>query len=375
MILDSLSDGDVAGQERIEIWRSETLIALTAPPENGTRLDGASRKICKDLSGFLSPCLLEAGPFAKVEGTFRREILDPAIKLHQDLRSSSHQYDTRHITFFDRLSPKQMLEEWDLKDADSWLEPRGEKKVGKALYCLHPSIVRLRTKDLDPIVIVKPVIVVTSPGRERTWDPPGSKNSSLKGMTPPPVAIEFSPTTNQITSSLDQKTSAQIKFADNPSTLTDSDSTTASRSRRRRFSQSASTQSITQMQGYLPGSPRRQLSVPLEFSDGNHDLPRYSRSHIEEEKQLSRRFEEDQNVLPYTRGHSITGTSNTFPPKTAARQPRQPSRRSSKDTSGDKSSSRKSANENLQPPIAPSAPVSSTPLVPTRSFMDKLFSR
>lgn len=362
----------MAGQEKIDIWRSETLTALTALRENETRLDRASKRICSDLSGILSPWLLEAGPFARVEGRFRREILDPAIKLHQDLRSSSHRYDTRPISISKEISPKEMLDEWDLKDADLWQKPRGEKEVGKALYCLHPPIFRLRGIGRPPIVIAKAVIVVASPETEERLNLHGNKDSLPSGVTVLPPAIESSAATTQIMSSLDQENPPQL-FADSTSVLTDSDSTNTSRSRQYDFNQRrASTHPSTQKQEYLHGSPRRRLSVPLESPDGKHDLPRDSRSYMEEERQSSGRAKRDLDSRPYRRGHPIEGTTNNFPSQVAARQP---SRRGSRDTSRDQSSPRRSAVETSQLPIAPSSPVPSTPSAKPRNLKYWPFTR
>ena len=386
----NLSDGRTAGQERIFIWRSETLIALTALHEYDTRLERDSRMICNHLGGLLSPWLLDAGPFAKVEGRFRREILDPAIKLHQDLKSSSHQYEVRHVPVLDQLTPKQMLDQWELKDADLWQKPRGEKEVGKALYCLHPSIVRLRTGSMTPIVIAKPVIVVTRPERENTSNADSDKSSSLSAATKSAAAIESSPATYQKTFSINPENTAHIDFAENPPVSTDSDSTTTFRSRRRSIK--ASTYPTTQRQEDLPSS-RRQFQHSLESSDGGYDPlseprssleeethyiqpytrghpiqgrsntfpshddgPRYLRTHYQEERPTSDRLREDQYARSYIRGHRIEGSSNTIPPHAAARQA---SRRGSRDKSRDRSSPRRSANENQQPPSAPSTPVPS----------------
>lgn len=358
-----LSDRDVAGQERINVWRSETLTALTALGENETRLEGASKNISYDLNRFLSPYLLKAGPFDKVKSRFKRDILDPAIKLHQDIRSSSHQYEMKRITVFDRLSPKEMLGEWELKDADVWQKPRGEKEVGKALYCLHPSISRLRTMGKPPIVIAKPVIVVTSPERERNSNPYGNKDSLLSGTTAPPASIDSSLATSQIISSFDRE----------PSILTDSDSTNNSRSTKDVFNQRrASTNPTTKKQEYLPVAPLRRGSVPLERSDGKHDLPRDSRFDLEEERQSSGRLKVDQDNRPYRRGHSIPGTLNSFPSQAAAHHSL---RRVRKDTSGDKSSRRGSGDENSQPPISPSTPVASPPSDKSRSWMQRILLR
>lgn len=363
----------MAGQEKIDIWRSETLTALTALHENETRLERASRRICSDLSGIISPWLLEAGPFAKVEGRFRREILDPAIKLHQDLRSSSHRYDTRLIPISNEISPKQMLDEWDLKDADKWQKPRGEKEVGKALYCLHPPIFRLRGTGRPPIVVAKAVIVVANPERERVSNLHGNKDSLPSGVTVLPAAIESSPATAQIMSSLDQENPPQ-SFADGTSVSTDSDSTTTSRSRQYDFnSRRASTHPSTQKQEYLHEHPRRRLSVPLESPDGKRDLPRDSRSYFEEELQSSGRARKDPDGRPYRRGHHIEGTSNNFPSQLVAA--RQPSRRGSRDASRDQSSPRRSAVETSQLPIAPAPPVPSTPSAKARAVKIWPFAR
>ena len=109
--LDQQSNRDGLGQERIDLWRSETLTALTARRENGADLEKVSRKLCSDLGHFLSPWLLGASSFAKVEERFRQEILDPAIRLHQDLKPSSYRYgyDTIPSAVLDELSPQTVV--------------------------------------------------------------------------------------------------------------------------------------------------------------------------------------------------------------------------------------------------------------------------
>lgn len=271
------------------------MTALTVLPGNDTLLERASRSICNDLSDFLSPWLLEAGPFAKVEESFRREILDPAIRLHQDLRSSCYRYDTKLITDIGRLSPKQMLEEWELKDADTWLKPRGENAVGKALYCLHPPILRLRDQG-PPIVLVKAVMVVASPERERISNPQGIKGKVQRGTTAPPATTGSSTATSQTMSP--------------------------------RSTQHSSNQKKTSTRQSSGGSKR------------------------------------DQDVRPSNRGHRMEGTSKGSVPKVA---PHQPSKRDSRDTSKDESSSRNSASKFSQPPLDPSSPGPSKPSAKHRS--------
>ena len=342
----------MAEQDKIDVWRSETLTALTALRENEIRLEEVSRGICNSLNNILSPWLFEAGPFTKVEERFRQEILDPTIKLHQDLKSSSHQYETRRTKVYDTIPSKQMLDQWYLKDADTWQRVRSEREVGRALYCLHPSIIRLRAKGTTPIVVAKPVIVVKSPERETLPDPRGPEESPFSIMTAPPAATEPSPATDHMISSLNQGSSAQIKFADKPSMSTDSDSTTDSRRRLGSHQRRASTHPTTQNHEELSEPSQRRLSVPMESYHRQEDRPGHSKSHLERGVQSSGRPKADHEVLPYTRGHHIEGSSFTHQSQGAGRQP---SRKSSRDPSG------RSANENSQPPIAPSTPGQSTP--------------
>ena len=304
-----------------------------------------------------------------MEERFRREILDPAIKLHQDLRSSSHLYETRHLEISDRISPKQMLDEWDSKDADTWQKAKGEKGDGKALYCLHPLLVRIRTKGTPPIIVAKPVIVVISPASVRISDPRDLNNSSLSGMT----AIEPIPATDPVMSALNQESPARIKFAHNPATLTVSDSSIDSRIRRlspkpRR----PSTHPLTQAHEDLFGPPQRRLSVPVESYHVKEDRPGHPKSRLEDERQPSGRPREDQDVVPSnTRGHFIAGSSWSH--RSQGPPARQPSMKPSRDTFNGRNWPRRFANENPQPSIASSTPVPGTYSGQSAGFMERFF--
>ena len=326
--------------------------------ENETRLERASKEICDQLNNILSPWLCEAGPFTKVEENFRREILDPAIKLHQDLRSSSHRYDTIHIKAFDNITAKQMLDEWELKDADTWQKARGENGVGKALYCLHPSLVRIRAKGAPPIVIARPVIVVISPATERVPNPPSLNNGLPSGAASPP-AIEPGPETDQVVSPLNQESLTEVKIAHNLPMLTDSDSTTDSERERTSSKQRrASTHLSTKKHEHQSGPPQRRISVPMESSHVKEYRPVNSKSHLEEERQSSGRPKGDPDQSFYLRGYSIPGNLFSYRNQGPVLQPSIKSRR---DTSDGRSSPRRSATENSQASIAPLTPVPSTP--------------
>ena len=349
--LDQHLNRDALGQERVDLWRSETLTALTARRENGANLEKVSREICSDhLGDLFSPWLLGAGPFAKVEERFRQEILDPAIRLHQDLKCSSYRYgyDTIPSAVLDELNPRQLFNRYDLKDADSWLKPRSEKDVGRALYNLHPSVVRLRTRGKNPIVITKPLIVVSNPNREKSWSQHGRGKSLMDGTNLPPAAAESSDAKILKVTLSDPQISAQVK----------ADDSTASGSTSSSGRQGAPTNPPTQTQGYPYKSPQRQF--PPEPSDNDLNIKTYSRSHTEEEVPSSRMSWEDQPVRPYKRGRYIPRASNTFPGQMTGRQSRQVPGREAVGTYREKSSPRRSVNEDAQPTTPPSTAVLGT---------------
>lgn len=132
--------------------------------------------------------------------------------------------------------------------------PKGEKEVGEALYCLHPPIFRIRGTGRPPIVIAKAVVVVASPERERISGLHGDKENLPSGINMMPAAIDFNPKKFQVMSSLDQEHLAQLS-ADGATVVTDSDSTTTSMSRKYDLNaRRASTHPSTQKQEYLHGS-------------------------------------------------------------------------------------------------------------------------
>ena len=352
-MLGHLSDTEASEPERFDVWRSDTLIALTTLRDNEPRLEQAARAICIKLTDILSPWLFEAGPFSKVEARFRDEILVPAIKLHQDLNSASHQYETEYLKVLEGLSPKQMLDEWELKDANTWQKVRVERNVGRAIYCLHPKIIRLRAESTIPIVVTKPVIVVEGPDRETLPDPRGLNDSHLNSTTAPAVATASSPATHHVMSSSKQGNSTQVKLVEKPPTFIDSASSRDS-TRRRRLSahqtRKASTHPFTHKHEDPPsGPPPRQLSVPVEPSAYHRQEDRLSGHHqhhqhhhpkpnLEGERQpvFGRPPGTDPQdlVLPYTRGHYIEGSSYSHQSSQSAAASQSPSRKSSRDASG-----------------------------------------
>ena len=177
------------------------------------------------------------------------------------------------------------------------------------------------------------------------------------------TAIEPIPATDLVMSALNQESPAQIKFAHNPATLTDSDSSIDSRIRRLGPRQRRpSTHPLTQAHEDLFGPPQRRLSVPVESYHVKEDRLGHPKSRLEDERQL---------VPSNTRGHFIAGSSWSHRPQ--GPPARQPSMKPSRDTFNGRNWPRRFVNENPQPSIAPSTPVPGTYSGQPRGFMERFF--
>ena len=341
---------DTTGQLSIDRWRSETLTALIARRESDLCLADASNDIISKVRRILSDWMLDAGSSVKLESRFQRDILDPAIRLHQNLSSSSHKYTMEPIQVLKELSPGQMLNEWVLKDADEWRQVKKENRVGKALYCLHPPLLRHRPNGGAPIVIMKPVIVVVRPGKESMSKPHSRNNTLSDGTTTPPAATRSASVTNQFLPSLDQDISPRGDLADSPYVSMDCGSDTSSTKRLYRLDEERSpAEAIEKEQEQrLP-----QASLPAEAFPNHHDLPEDSRYYHDEERQYSGRPREDQ----YGQS-SLRYQVNQDPPQHG--DPR-PYRRGSRDTAGEKTPQRRPVNDTPHHSITPSSSVPSSP--------------
>ena len=109
---------------------------------------------------------MDSNAFAKIAPRFEQQILAPAIELHNNMQNSVRQYRLIEPNVSSELSPQMKLEHWDLKDADTWGPVKRKNRVGAALHCLHPSLVRLGVAGASNLTLVKPVVVITSPGRK-----------------------------------------------------------------------------------------------------------------------------------------------------------------------------------------------------------------
>ena len=203
-------------------------MALTGLPKNEDDLAQQSKDILRDVRSVLSQWSLGAHASTKLEARFQRRILDPAIKFHQDFTSSSRRYTMETIEDLGNLSPKEMLNEWNLKAVDTWGQVKKEDQVGTALYCLHPALVRRRPGGADPVTIVKPVVVITRPGTERILNKQ-SKYGPLHGnATEQPASTKATSTKDRTIRPPEKNSLASTASANSSSSEADSESDTVS---------------------------------------------------------------------------------------------------------------------------------------------------
>lgn len=142
-----------------------------------------------------------------------------------------------------------------------------------------------------------------SPARVRISDPRDLNDSSLSGMT----AIEPIPAKDPVMSALYQESPAQIKFAHNPATLTDSDSSIDSRIRRLSPKQRRpSTHPLTQAHEDLFGPPQRRLLVPVESYHVREDRPGHQ--NLDLRTTDSRREDREKTRTSFRQTHEVVSS-------------------------------------------------------------------
>lgn len=157
----------ILGQISIDRWMSETLMALTSRPSNEKTLQRRLKEINSRAAGILSDWV--GGDFADFEVRLLKDVLEPSVRLHQSLRISSDRFDMVAADVTEELTPQQMIERWQLRSLDSWAIIKKESQIGNAMHGLHPSLVRYRDGQGSSVVLTKPVVAISPPGKARTY--------------------------------------------------------------------------------------------------------------------------------------------------------------------------------------------------------------
>ena len=204
-----------------------------------------------------------------------REILDPAIKLHQDLQISIDRFHMDSPNLRKELSTQQMIQQWQIRDIESWAVVKRENQVGVPLCCLHPALIRFRVGDGSSLVLTRPV-VITRPRAptERTND-----SSARAGRLLNTATREANHRIQQYYLSPDRQDSVEVESEDSPSSAKDEDedSDTASS---KLSSPLHSYKPLTRNPGRLTGNQSPQVNLsksPAESQTYTRELQVYER--------------------------------------------------------------------------------------------------
>jgi hypothetical protein len=148
-------------------WRSQAVRALTARrafKENQTReveeiiRSARESMLSEDVE---SSCILDGDAFFKHDDIFVQDIFNTAVKLHQGMRSSIHQYKVQRLELDQVKDAEQVLDKgWTLKDLDDWVEVKKIECPAQLVYCIYPSVVRQPDGHGQSLTLVAPVFVV-----------------------------------------------------------------------------------------------------------------------------------------------------------------------------------------------------------------------
>lgn len=220
------SDEHFVGQLSANRWRFETMTALLLSKECEKEHSAKAKKIHGQAEYILSAWL--GGSFVNFEMRLQKEILDPAITVHKDFRASIDQSQWIPPDLTEDIAPREMIEQWKLKDVESWAKIKKEQQIGQALHCLHPALVRFRPGGGAGITLVKPIVVTSPPRRDQrrlegnTTDTLRAGVTEIQGLSAPiDIGDEDMP-------QLDTQDSADLESADTVNSSSGSDSDTTS---------------------------------------------------------------------------------------------------------------------------------------------------
>ena len=131
--------------------------------------------------------------FSKLEGRLKRDILYPAIKLHQDIRVSSHQYYLDPQSLHRDKTPEDMLDRYQMKSIHDWGPVKRINQIGEVLGCLHPALIRLRNDGETYSILSRAVIVVARPENETRTAQQGRSEKAIVISEPAIKELQSTP--------------------------------------------------------------------------------------------------------------------------------------------------------------------------------------
>ncbi|KAL9116963.1 MAG: hypothetical protein Q9187_006506 [Circinaria calcarea] len=141
------------------------------------------------------------------------------------MKTSSRQYELIVEDFPKELSAPQLLNEWNLKDADTWGPVKRDTQIETLLHFLHPSLIRLGIGGVSRLVLLKPVAIVTRPGRKENSTLQTKRGEVSRDSAVRPKRGELSDYLDHLTPlSIQRHMSPERNLADNTSLFNGSSS-------------------------------------------------------------------------------------------------------------------------------------------------------
>jgi len=148
-------------QSSIDQWRLDTVSALIAHQDFKEEQVKDTEEVLAMTKEAILPWLPDSGAFVKNESKFRRDILDPAVRVHRAMQTSTYSYKMVYPELRAGTVPQQMVDElYTLKDFGTWAEVTNNEVKG-ILSNLYPSIVRFSAGTNTEVELLKPVVLVT----------------------------------------------------------------------------------------------------------------------------------------------------------------------------------------------------------------------
>jgi hypothetical protein len=157
-----LVNSDFIDKASIAQWRSETLFALTAHPSFEQEKKSCAESILAQGIEVISIWLPTRNPFPDNGARLRRDFLDPALKLHLAMCTSTKQYEMSYRPQFAEQSlSDERSQHVTLRDFATWGRVKNPSDVQANLSVLYPALSRLDNEGRVEEVLAAAVLVVT----------------------------------------------------------------------------------------------------------------------------------------------------------------------------------------------------------------------
>ncbi|KAH0536835.1 hypothetical protein FGG08_006333 [Glutinoglossum americanum] len=138
----------------IGTWRSDALKALTSIQEVKEARDAHAEECTRDLlATLLKPLLSKSADLETLESKLLGNVIKPAFELSEMMCISTHRYAIRY--------PKKVSSGIVPKNLDGWTTVKKLESIERAVRRLHPALLLLDRGEHFPVVLVKPVVVVS----------------------------------------------------------------------------------------------------------------------------------------------------------------------------------------------------------------------